>query len=55
MDWSIKKINYPVARQHTEVARHCKNANSLYHHQLYWNRHANYCTLIQLKLAEVCH
>lgn len=54
MDWSIK-INYPGARQHTEDARHCKNADSLYYHQFYWNRHANYCTLILLKLGKFCH
>lgn len=54
MDWSIK-INYIGARQYTEDARHCENADSLYHHhhhQFYPNRHANYCPLILLKLEK---
>lgn len=54
MDWSIK-INYSGARQLIEGARHCENADSLYHHhhpQFYQNRHANYCTLILLKLGK---
>lgn len=56
MDWNIQII-FPGARQHTEDVRHCENADWLYHHhhhchQFYGNRHANYSTLILLKLGK---